>query len=169
MVGDLEIWLCSLAFGGAVAGVVWFFSEVVRSAREESLLSFQSRAVETSSLLVRVLRPFAQSAGYFIGKFSARIEMRLGRDASKSLLLSTRIRIQKALNAAGRPEGLTADEFLGLIAVSAAVGLVIGLLIYWRVRLGIFPVALLVIFAYLPIGRLNSLKRRRPRPSRSAS
>ncbi len=159
----LAIWLYSLAFGGAVAGVVWFFISTIRTAREETMLAFQGRLVESQSLLIKILRPFAQSAGFFIGRIAARIEMRLGRDANKSILLNTRIRIQRALNAAGRPDGLVADEFLGLVVVSATVGLVVGLLIYWRIRLGLFPLALIVLFAYLPIARLNSLKRRRQR------
>jgi len=147
---DVYILVASLAAGGCVFCIVQLGVNWIAAARAEALRPSFTR-VKTSSPILRLLRPPAQWAGFLVGALVARIEMKLGRDAGRSFLLSIRVRIAKALRAAGNPENLTPDEFLGLIIVSALLGLGLGMVLYLHVSLGVVPLGTTIIGAIMPI------------------
>ena len=147
---SLREWIYGIAAGGAVLSGVYFLVYSILEAREQAE-QFEEDAPQTRSAALRIVRPFARWAGFLIGKLSARIEMRLGRDSNSSLLLNTRIRLRKSLSAAGSPEGLTPDEFLGLILLSAIGGLGVGFIFYMRAQIGAFPIAGCVMGAAMPV------------------
>ncbi len=162
---DAYILVASLAAGGCVFCIAWLGVWWIAAARSEAMRpSFVK--VKTSSPLLRLFRPPAQWAGFLVGAFAARIEMKLGRDSSRSFLLSVRVRIAKALRAAGNPENLTPDEFLGLIVVSTILGLGLGLVLYIRVALGVVPIVTAILGAIVPLRSLRDRIRRRQREMR---
>ena len=161
---------CALA-GISVACLTWWlFSTVgdVLSGGE----AIARGEVESSSLLFRMIRPFARAAGFVVANISASIEMRVGRDAKKSYLLRTRIRAEKALLSAGHPQGFVADEFIGLVIVSVIgfVGVVV--LLGMFVSSAFFSPAMFVsavlLGALTPILWLRDQMRRRQNSIRRA-
>ena len=162
---DVYILVASLAAGGCVFCSAWLGVKWIAAARAEALRPSFTK-VKTSSPVLRLLRPPAQWAGFLVGALAARIEMKLGRDSSRSFLLSIRVRIAKALRAAGNPENLTPDEFLGLIIISALLGLGLGMVLYLRVSLGAVPIATAIIGAIMPMRSLRDRIRRRQREMR---
>ena len=151
----------SVLIGGAVGCGAWSLIASALAARAAAAGALEAEAVHTRSAFLRLMRPLARGAGVLIGRGMARLEMRLGRDSQHSFLLGTRIRIQKALLSAGNPEGLTPDEFLGMVAVCALGGLVVGGLVYVRTATGLFPLGFMVVFAWFPVSWLRSTMRRR--------
>lgn len=140
----------ALAFGVAttliVLYVAWMYHDYVL---ERKILNI--RGGESQSLLFKLVRPFARFFGHWIAAISADIELRRGRDAGHSYLLSTRIRIQKLLIGAGRPEGLTADEFMGLVVFSTLLWLLLGSVAYVVTGSGLTLVAGVILGFFHPI------------------
>lgn len=99
------------------------------------------RGKGTSSLGFKLVLPFARWFGFLLGSLASRIEMRSGRDASKSFILSTRVRIEKRLRAAGHPEGVTPDEYFGLCVAGLFIGAAVGAVVYLRMQV---PAAIIV-------------------------
>lgn len=159
MEGNFELIIYSVSIGGAVFCIMWALINAVQQAK--SSVDMPGEAVQTSSLALKLLRPGARWAGFLIGKISARIEMKLGREAESSLLLNARIKIRKMLDAAGSPERLNPDEVLGLVCECAIIGLAVGLLVEAYVDLGFIPILSVFFFAYMPFSWLRRLKKRR--------
>lgn len=119
----------AIAFGVSVCCIVlyvwWLYHDYVLERRVLSV-----RGGESRSLFFKLIRPFARFFGTWIAAMSADIELKHGRDPSSSYLLSTRVRVQKLLIGAGDPEGITADEFIGLIIFSTLMWTGLGLMIF---------------------------------------
>lgn len=146
--------------GVSVALGAWLVIDSMIRAREEAL-RFQTERGQATSVLFKTMRPFARWFGFLIGGFAARIEMRLGRDSSESFLLGTRIRIDKRLRSAGHPEGVTPDEFLGLMVVGAAVGTGVGFLVFMRMQVAAVIGVFSLLGAFWPVGWLGKRVRAR--------
>jgi tight adherence protein C len=129
-------------------------------ARAEAM-RFQGERGQATTLLFKLLRPFARWFGFLIGGYAARIEMRLGRGAEQSFLLNTRVRIERKLRAAGHPEGVTSDEFLGLMVVGGAAGALVGAAVYLRMQLTAIIYAFVLIGALWPVSWLSKRVRAR--------
>jgi tight adherence protein C len=138
----------------------WLVIDSMVRARREAARHMTERG-PASSLLFKMLRPFARWFGFIIGGFAAKLEMRLGRGAEQSFLLSARIRIERKLIAGGHPEGVTADEFLGLMIVGCLFGGGLGLLAFLRLQLLAVVFVLAILGALWPIHWLNSRVRSR--------
>jgi tight adherence protein C len=123
----------------------------------------RSRAMgrPATSVLFKVLRPVARWVAFFVGGVSARVEMALGRAAEKSYLVRPRIWAEKRLRSAAYPEGVTADELLGLIALGAFAGLAFGLALNLRLQFGPIVVLTLAVGLYLPMLWMRGRVRRR--------
>lgn len=128
-----ETLVYTVSAGMSVALGSWLLADTLLRAHAEAM-RFQTERGAATSVLFKVLRPFARWFGFLVGGLAARIEMRLGRDVQQSFLLTTRIRIERKLRAAGHPEGVTADEFLGLVVVGVGFGALLGAVIYMRVE-----------------------------------
>ena len=113
----LQVTLYSLAAGLSVFSLGLYFYCVWRQYGAEGLPEEKGGAA--SSVSFRTLKPFARFFGLFIGSFAARLERRYPDSSLVAHLVSLRVKIQRALVGAGSPEGLTADEFLGLSCFSA--------------------------------------------------
>lgn len=144
------IWACAAGVSVGCAGYVLFTS--FQAAREQAR-RFRGRATgrTAQSTSFRLLRPIGRSLGFLLGGASAKAEMAVGRDAERSFLLPARIWAEKRLRAAAHPEGVTADEFLGLMLFGAILGTLAGILANLRLQFG--PVILLFAGAgaYWPI------------------
>jgi len=111
-------WVYSIAAGLSVACLGWWLFLVFADVLSGGQAMARGKG-ESTSLLFRAVRPLARAAGFVLANVSANIEMKMGRDARKSFLLRTRVRTEQALLSAGHPQGFVADEFMGLVIVSA--------------------------------------------------
>lgn len=138
-----------------MACLVWLMVTSVQVARAQAA-RFAKREQKASSALLRVVLPPARWMGFVIGGLAAKLEMRLGRDYAHSILKPMRTRIQRALVAAGHPEGLVPDEFMGLVCFGALAGALVGVGVY--LRLGILAIILVgaVIGGVVPMRWLRS-------------
>ena len=152
------LWAC--AAGVSVGCFAYVLVTSFQAGREQAK-RFRAMGEHATSPLFKVVRPLGHWLGFLLGRISARIEMALGRGAGKSFLLPTRIWAEKRLRSAARPEGVTADEFLGLVILGGIVGGVVGALC--NIRIQVKPVILLFVAAgmYWPVFWLRSRIRRR--------
>jgi len=150
------LWPC--VAGLSVGCAAYVFLMIVREGREEAK-RFRAMGRPAASAIFKLLRPVARWMAFFVGGVSARVEMALGRPAEKSFLAGPSVWAEKRLRAAAYPEGVTADELLGMIALGGIVGLTLGLLANLRLQFG--PIILMFSGAgmYWPVlwlrGRLH--------------
>jgi tight adherence protein C len=156
--GQVVLW--SLAAGASVGCIGYVLMNAVLSGRDEAR-RLRAMGRPATSLLFKLLRPVARWVAFFVGGVSARIEMALGRTAEKSYLVRPRIWAEKRLRSAAYPEGVTADELLGLGALGAFVGLLFGVAL--NLRLGFAPIVLLTLLVglYVPVVWVRGRIRRR--------
>jgi tight adherence protein C len=81
-----------------------------------------------SSALFRVLKPVGRFFGQIISAVAANINERLPRSGLSAHVTALRVGLQRTLVSAGSPEGLTADEMLGLVLFSLLAWLALGVL-----------------------------------------
>jgi len=115
-----------------------------------------------SSFMFRAMRPFARFFGHLVSSAAARLQERFGEGGPAGHLMRLRLRLQRTLTAAGSPEGLSADEMLGLVCFSVlawgALGALLGLALGSSLPV---PVALLVGAAQPLMWLRRTLERRR--------
>jgi len=113
--------LWAIAGGISVGCLVYVLFTTIRAGREEAK-RFRAMGKEATTPLFKLLRPVGRFLGLTLGVLSARLEMSFGRKAEKSYLLPIRIWAEKRLRSAAHPEGVTADEFIGLMLLGGVVG-----------------------------------------------
>ena len=152
------LWAC--AAGVSVGCIVYVVITTLQASRAEAR-RFRSMGRPATSPWFKVIRPVGRALGFLLGSTSARAEMTLGRKASESFLLPARIWAEKRLRTAAHPEGVTADEFLGLMLLGGIVGCGVGVLC--NIKLQFKPVILAFVGAgmYWPIFWLRSRIHRR--------
>ena len=146
--------------GLSAACLAYFAMRMLYAAREESE-RFRAMGQPAASPLFKVIRPLARATGFLVGRISAQIEMAVGRGADRSFLLPVRIWAERKLRAAARPEGVTADEFLGMIGLGGLFGLLLGALVNLRLGFGPIVVAFMLLGLYWPIMWVRGRIRRR--------
>jgi len=114
-----------------------------------------------SSPLFKLLRPVARWVAFLIGGISARIELAQGHPAEKSYLVRPRIWAERRLRSAAYPEGVTADEMLGLIVLGAFIGLLFGLVLNLRLQFGLIVLFTFGVGIYWPMLWVRGRIRRR--------
>lgn len=89
--------------------------------------------------LFRTIKPLARFFGHLISSVLNRIQQRFGEGGIIRYTTNLRIKLQRLLASAGNPEGLTADEMLGVsfLSVLAWTGLGMGL---WALSGMSFPI-----------------------------
>ena len=131
-----QIALYSVAVGLSVFALSLYFYSTYTGYLADRIAALRERGGEAGSFAFRILRPFATFFGHWVSSLFNRLERAGGKSVSSYLLL-LRVRVQRTLTSAGRPEGLTADEFLGLLCFSVAVwtglGLALWALLHWSV------------------------------------
>ena len=145
-----QVILWSLAAGVSVGCVGYVLASTLLEKRDEAR-RLRAMGRPATSLLFKLLRPVARWVAFYVGGISARIEMALGRPAEKSYLVRPRIWAEKRLRSAAYPEGVTADEMLGLIALGGLIGLLFGLALNMRLQFGLIVVLTLAMGLYLPL------------------
>jgi tight adherence protein C len=155
-----QIMLWSLA-AGLSAGCMGYVLAQLLVARRAEARRVRAMGRPATSVIFKLLRPVARWIAFFLGGVSARVEMASGRPAEKSYLVRPRIWAEKRLRSAAYPEGVTADELLGLTALGGIVGFLFGLALNLRLQFG--PVVLLTtgIGLYLPLLWMRGRIRRR--------
>ncbi len=161
----------SAAAGLCVFGVALYFGSVYRDYALERLAR-GGETGEAGSFTFRVLKPFARFFGHLISSAAVRMRVRLGgraplpADAPADHFTRMRLALQRLLVAAGSPEGLTADEMLGLGCFSAVAWTCLGALM-WALTGASFPVLVgLVIGVLQPVVWLRRRLARRRREIR---
>jgi tight adherence protein C len=155
---SFQIILWSTAAGLSVACAVYVFLTTAQAGREEAR-RFRAQGQVAASPFFKMLRPLARATAFFVGGVSARVEMAVGRPAEKSFLMPVRIWAEKRLRSASYPEGVTADEFVGMMCLGGVFGLLAGVIA--NIRMQANPVILLFVAAgmYVPVmwltGRLH--------------
>jgi len=158
---DLELQtlvLCAAA-GLSAACFGYVFVGLLRAGQDEAA-RFRAMGRPATSLLFKIIRPLARMTGFFVGSLSARTEMMVGRGAERSFLLPVRIWAEKKLRSAAHPQGVTADEFLGMIGLGGLAGLVFGAVVNLRLQFGPIIVVLALIGMYYPLVWLRAQLRR---------
>jgi len=156
------------AAGGLSAGCFGYvLAWMVQRSRDEAA-RFHATGQQAESVVFRVLRPVARAAGFFVGRVSAQLEMTFHRPAEQSYLLPARIWAEKKLRAAAHPEGVTADEFIGMIMLGALFGTLLGALINLNLGFGLAVLCFTAAGAYWPVAWLRGQVRRRQESIRRA-
>jgi tight adherence protein C len=146
--GQIVVW--SLAAGVSVGCLGYVLANTAVRGRDEAR-RLRAMGRPAASPAFKLLRPVARWAAFLVGGISARIEMAFGRPAEKSYLVRPRIWAEKRLRSAAYPEGVTADEMLGLVALGALVGVLFGLALNLRLQFGPIILLTLAFGIYLPL------------------
>jgi len=135
----------AMAAGLSVFGITLYLCSVYRdylAARQRFAARAEPEEQQVRSFLLRILKPMAQFIGHLIGNMVARLQRRYGEGGFVSYLVKLRIKLQRLLTAAGNPEGLSADDLLGLNCISVAAWGLLGVLA-WAMLGSSFPILLL--------------------------
>jgi len=128
-----EEFLVYCASGGSVGLLTWSLYSAYHEVLKHSEMD-PERRIWIRSVLFRILIPFAQPIAGMLGAYGERLARREMTSHQKSTFLAVRKRLRRTLIAAGSPEGVTPDEFVGLTIVTGLIGCGIGLAMYALLR-----------------------------------
>ncbi len=146
--------------GISAAYLTYVVMQVFRSGREEAR-RFRAMGKAATSPLFKLIRPLARWTAFLLGGATARVEMAFGRPAEKSYLVTPRISAEKKLRAAAHPEGVTADEFLGMVLLAGLLFALIGGLVNLRLRFNPIVLLFAAFGMYVPLLWLRNRLHRR--------
>jgi tight adherence protein C len=152
--------LYSLAAGVSAACMAYVFIDLFRAGREEAR-RFRAMGKPATSPLFKLIRPLARVAAFGVGGTFARVEMAFGRSAEQSTLAAPRIWAEKKLRAAAHPEGVTADEFLGMALLSGLFFALLGALLNLRLQFNLIILLFALFGMYMPLLWVRGRLRRR--------
>jgi len=115
-----------LGFGLFGWSLYTIYQDIARGLRDDG----EAVAVESSSLIFRIMANFARPLAQLIRPMGERAERRFAQTGEQTFMLVTRRRIARDLQAAGSPEGINADHYIGLVILSLFVFTVLGCLGY---------------------------------------
>jgi len=147
---DVQTLLLCGAAGLSAGCFGYVFTSLLKAGHEEAA-RFRALGRPATSLTFKIIRPLARAVGFFIGAASARVEMMMGRRAENSYLLPLRIWAEKRLRAAAHPQGVTADEFIGMIGLGGLGGLLFGAVVNLRLGFGPIIPLMTVLGMYYPL------------------
>jgi len=123
---EIMVVLCA---GGSLGLFSWAayaaYTDVIRRAELDP-----ERRIWIRSVLFRILIPFARPFAAAFSIWADRLERREVETGQKSMFLSMRSKVRRSLIAAGSPEGVTPDEYFGIVIITTAVGGVSGALCF---------------------------------------
>jgi tight adherence protein C len=129
-----EVLICFCA-AASLGCFEWTFYSAYKQMLRRAEIN-PERKIWIRSILFRILIPFAQPFGALFGLHAEKLERREMETGQKAVFLSIRKKLRKALIAAGSPEGITPDEFFGILVVTtglaAAAGAICCGLLGWR-------------------------------------
>lgn len=114
-----------VAGAGSVFLFIWglyrFRAEVVEATALD-----EERRRRITTPLFRLLIMFARPIGILIRFYVLRAQQRERPAGHKPFVVAARERAERNLTAAGNPNGINADEFLGLVVLCALIGMLVG-------------------------------------------
>jgi tight adherence protein C len=140
-------WMYLLA-GISMGLFTWSIYTIYTDLHDKMTAGLEGRLEETTSFLFRFAVTFGRPLAKIVRPYSERAIKRHQETGIQSLLFVFQAAIDHDLQAAGRPEGLDPDEYMGLFVVSTIVFGVLGYLCYLAYPL---PV---IIFCFLAAGLL---------------
>ena len=155
---QMILWACA---GGLSVGLLAYLFVTSWQASREQAQRFRATGQSATSPAFKLIRPVGRGLGFFLGRISAQVEMALGRPAEKSFLLPARIWAEKRLRAAAYPQGVTAEEFLGLLLLGCIAGCGAGILVNLRLHFNLIILVFIGAGAYFPVLWLRGQVRRR--------
>ena len=155
---QMILWACA---GGVSLGCLAYLFMASWQASREQARRFRATGRSAASPLFKVLRPVGRGLGFFLGRISAQVEIALGRPAEKSFLLPARIWAEKRLRAAAHPQGVTADELLGMVILGGILGGLMGLAVNLRLHFDLVILAFIGGGMYFPLLWLRGQVHRR--------
>jgi tight adherence protein C len=136
-----EVTIYCLAAGLSVFSFVLYIGTVLDDYRKEQLgiqpLS-EDEKKKTTSALFRILRPPSAFFGHLVAAGITRLQQRYGDGGAVGHLGRLRVGVQRALVCAGNPEGITADEMIGVHCVGGLCGIAVGA-VFWSLAGVTFP------------------------------
>ena len=146
---EMLVYMCAASSSGLFLwGAYMSYQEVTRRTELNP-----ERRVWIQSLLFKFLIPCAQPFAALFGLLAARQERRQVETNEKSFFLSMRQRLRRSLITAGSPDGVTPDEFFGIIVVSFGVCVVTGGIMF--ALLSYQDVPSLAVLAWVMMGMLG--------------
>jgi len=119
----------ALSLGVSVSLFVWLIYRIQQTVADASVTEDQRRS-RIESPVFRLLIPMCQPIASSLSALALRAEKQEAVTGKSSWLIQTRRRLRRTLIAAGHPEGVTPDEFLGLVVLAILFSLAIGWLVY---------------------------------------
>jgi len=116
------------AFGSA-AFLAWWAYATYRAAAERAAISEERRAA-IGSFLLSLLAPAANACAQWLGPHIDRLEAECLETNTTSFFVALRRRVENMIIGAGRPHGISPNEFMGLWTVSRILGMLLGVLCY---------------------------------------
>lgn len=149
-----------VAGAGSVFLLIWglyrFRAEVIEATALE-----EERRRRITTPLFRILIMFARPIGILIRFYTLRAQEREHPAGHKPFLVAARDRAERNLTAAGNPNGVNADEFLGLVVLCALIGLAVGALATASTGWTLLLAAGLICGALWPLTWLRAQVRKR--------
>ena len=152
--------ILAMAAGASAGCLGYLLTQGVQTSHEEAR-RLRHIGQPATSLPFKMFRPVGRWLGVFAGGLSARVELAMRRPSEKSFLMPVRIWAEKKLRAAAHPEGVVADEFIGLILFAAIVVTGIGLLANLRLQFNAIVPVFTLAGMYWPVLWLRSRVRLR--------
>ncbi|MBI2191795.1 MAG: type II secretion system F family protein [Planctomycetes bacterium] len=118
-------WMYVLA-GASLTLFVWSLYSIYQDLLSAMPGADSKRAQEFSSPLFRILINFARPLEHLIRPYAEKAERRFQETGQQSFFLVFHRKLAADLRAGGNPEGITADEFVGLILLSTFLGVLAG-------------------------------------------
>jgi tight adherence protein C len=115
-----------LACGAAAGLLAWSLYATHQQIASQVSLT-EDRLARISSLPFKVLVPFTRPFAVIFAGLAERAMEREAMTGNRSVLVIVRSRLRAELIAAGSPQGITPDEFMGLLVVCGLMGLGAGL------------------------------------------
>jgi len=128
----------SLACGGATGLLAWSLYATHQQIAGEVAVT-EDRLTQITSLPFKILIPFSRPFASIWAGLSERAQEREAMTGTRSMLLAARRHVHRELIAAGGPEGVTPDEFFGLVAVCGILGFALAIPTGWMATTSISP------------------------------
>ena len=114
-----QVTLYTVAAGLSVFTFALYLYSLYRDFRaHQAGLEAQEPWDRGGSVLFRVIKPFARFFGHLISSLLNRLQNRYGERSMIAHVTRLRVKLQRVLTTAGNPEGLTADEMIGVECLS---------------------------------------------------
>lgn len=147
--GDIVLW--SLAAGISAGCFGYALVSMLQAAREEARQIVASGPPRSSSLIFRLARPGGRFLGALTIGIWLRVEKAAGRPPAKSNLNPVRDWIDKRLRCAAHPEGVTSQEFIGLMVLGGILLGLFGVAVNTRMQFGPIVLLFILVGMYLPL------------------